>query len=63
MFTGVLEARFSCWWPASFGVQCNCQLILYCLQPGAVIKVEGTRDGRLAFSGGQDGCILAHDLR
>lgn len=38
---------------------------VYCVytQAGAVINVEGTRDGRLAFSGGQDGRILAHDLR
>ncbi|KAL0026865.1 hypothetical protein WJX77_007746 [Trebouxia sp. C0004] len=32
-------------------------------QAGAVTNVEGTKDGRLAFSGGQDGRILAHDLR
>lgn len=33
------------------------------LQGGAVVSVEGTRDGRLAFSGGRDGRVLAHDLR
>ncbi|KAL0022798.1 hypothetical protein WJX79_009380 [Trebouxia sp. C0005] len=32
-------------------------------QAGAVTNVEGTKDGRMAFSGGQDGRILAHDLR
>lgn len=38
-------------------------MLLVYMQAGAVINVEGTRDGRLAFSGGQDGRILAHDLR
>lgn len=33
------------------------------LQGGAVVSVEGTRDGRLAFSGGRDGRVLAFDLR
>lgn len=32
-------------------------------QAGAVTNVEGTKDGRIAFSGAQDGRILAHDLR
>ena len=33
------------------------------VQGGGVVSVEGTRDGRLAFSGGRDGRVLAHDLR
>ena len=33
------------------------------LQGGGVVSVEGTRDGRLAFSGGRDGRVLAYDLR
>ena len=32
-------------------------------QGGAVVSVEGTRDGRMAFSGGRDGRVLAYDLR
>ncbi|KAL3152980.1 hypothetical protein ABBQ38_012009 [Trebouxia sp. C0009 RCD-2024] len=34
-----------------------------CHQAGGVVSVEGTRDGRLVFSGGRDGRVLAHDLR
>lgn len=33
------------------------------VQAGAVLSIEGTRDGRLAFSGGREGRILTHDLR
>ncbi|KAK9813111.1 hypothetical protein WJX72_009214 [[Myrmecia] bisecta] len=27
------------------------------------LRLEGTRDGRLMFTGASDGCLLAHDLR
>lgn len=33
------------------------------VQAGGVLSLEGSQDGRMAFSGGLDGRVLAHDLR
>lgn len=33
------------------------------MQAGGVLCLEGSQDGRMAYSGGHDGRVLAHDIR